>query len=99
MRKRRRNAAEWEALLQRYPESGQSMAVFAAAEGLDADYFERKLLRLSRRSKPSGRSAFVRVTAPVVSTPLVIQIAEVRIYCTESVSPAWIAAVAGALRA
>ena len=99
MRKRRRNAAEWEALLQQYPESGQSMADFAAAEGLDACYFERKLQRLSHRSRSSGRSAFVRVAAPVVSTPLVIQIAEVRIHCTESVSPAWIAAVAGALRA
>jgi hypothetical protein len=98
MKKRRRNATEWEALLQRYPKSGQSMADFAAAEGLDARYFERKVLRLSRRSKPSGRSAFVRVAAPVVSTPLMIQIAEVRIHCTESVSPAWIAAIAGALR-
>ncbi len=99
MRMRRRNAAEWEALLQQYPESDQSMADFAAAEGLDVRYFGRKLQRLSHRSSPSGRSAFIRVEAPAVSTPVVIQIAEVRIHCTESVSPAWIAAVAGALRA
>ncbi len=99
MRKRRRNVAAWEALLQRYPKRGQSMADFAAAEGLDARYFERKVLRLSHRSRSSGRSAFVRVAAPVVLTPLVIQIAGVRIHCTESDSPAWIAAIAGALRA
>jgi hypothetical protein len=85
MKKRRHNRPEWESLVLRSQKSGQSMADFAAAEGLDARYFERKLQRLSHGSRSSGRSAFVRVAAPVVSTLLVIQIAEVRIHCTESV--------------
>ena len=99
MMTRRRNAAEWEVLLQQYPKSGQSMADFAAAEGLDARYFGRKLQRLTRRPRPSGRSPFIQVAAPMVSTPLVIQIGDVRIQGSESLSPAWIAAVAQALRA
>ena len=99
MMTRRRDAEEWEVLLQRYPKRGHSMADFATAEGLDDRYFGRKLQRLTRRARPSGRSPFIQVAAPVVSTPLVIQIGDVRIQGSESLSPAWITAVAQALRA
>ena len=75
------------------------MADSAAAEGLDARYFGRNLQRLTRRPRPSGRSPFIQVAGPVVSTPLVVQISDVRIQGSESLSPAWITAVAQALRA
>lgn len=72
------------------------MEDFAAAEGLTGRYFARKLKRVSGGSKRSG---FVRVSAPPSSAPLVIQIGDVRIHGSESLSPAWLAAVARALRA
>jgi hypothetical protein len=102
MKARRRNAAEWASLLQRYSQSGQSMADFAGAEGLDARYFARKMRRLAGSAKPSARSArsaFVRATPPITTAALMIQIADVRIHSNGPVEPDWIAAVARALRA
>ena len=95
-RARRRSTEEWLALRQRYMTSGLSMEDFAAAEGLTGRYFVRKMRRVKGGPKSSG---FVRVSAPPSAMPLVIQIGDVRIHGTESLSPAWIAAVATALRA
>ncbi|MEZ5599294.1 MAG: hypothetical protein R3E84_23455 [Pseudomonadales bacterium] len=96
MTERRRNAAEWADLTRRFSSSGKSVETFAAAEGLNSRYFARKLKRLTKVHKPSG---FVRVTPGVSSTPVVVQLGDVRIHCTEAVSPQWLAAVASALRA
>jgi len=95
-RARRRNTDEWVALRRQFELSGLSMADFAAAQGLTGRYFVRKLQRVQGGAKPSG---FVRVSASPGSQPLVIQIGDVRIHGSESLSPAWIAAVAQALRA
>lgn len=96
MKGRRRSDDEWAELRQQFESSGLSMKAFAESEGLSTQYFARKLKQLLGDAKPS---AFVRITPPTAAATLVIQLGDVRIHCTESVSPRWIASVAAALRA
>jgi hypothetical protein len=60
-----RSAAEWQALIARYRQSGLGMKEFCAQEGLTLRTFEERYRRQRRAER--GKGQFVEVKAPGVT--------------------------------
>jgi len=70
---RRRSAAEWHGIIERYRQSGQGMNEFCAQEGLTVGTFELWYRRHRRTEQRRGQ--FVEVTAPsVAASPWAVEV-------------------------
>jgi len=91
---RRRNRQQWSELLVEFSSSNQTVEAFCRERGLSSGYFLRKRTQLKRqKSLP-----FVRAKVAVSTEAITIQIQDVQIRCTTSLSPVWLAELAVALR-
>ena len=70
---RRRSAAEWRGIIERYRQSGQGIIEFCAQEGLTVSTFELWYRRYRRAEQRLGQ--FVEVTAPsVAASPWAVEV-------------------------
>ena len=69
---RRRSAAEWHGIIERYRQSGQGINEFCAQEGLTVGTFE---LWYRRHRAAHRKGQFVEVTAPsVAASPWAVEV-------------------------
>ncbi len=91
---RRRNRQQWSELLVEFSSSNQTVEAFCSERGMSPSYFLKKRAHLHRqKSLP-----FVRAKVAVSAEPVTVQIFDVQIRCTASLSPIWLAELAAALR-
>jgi len=91
---RRRNRQQWSELLVEFSSSHQTVEAFCSERGMSPGYFLKKRAQLNRQQK----LPFVRAKVAVAAEPVTVQIQDVQIRCTTSLSPVWLAELAAALR-
>ena len=91
---RRRNRQQWSELLAEFSSSNQTVEAFCSERGMNPRYFLKKRAHLSRQK----RLPFVRAKVAVSTESITVQIQDVQVRCTASLSPAWLAELAAALR-
>jgi hypothetical protein len=91
---RRRNRQQWSELLVEFSSSNQTVDAFCSERGMSPSYFLKKRTHLRRQKK----LPFVRAKVAVSAEPVTVQIQDVQIRCTASLSPVWLAELAVALR-
>ena len=94
MAAQRRNRQQWSELLVEFSSSNQTVEAFCNERGINPAYFLKKRAKLNRQKK----LPFVQAKVAVSVEPVTIQIQDVQIRCTASLSPVWLAELAAALR-
>lgn len=91
-----RSKAQWQALINKFEQSGLSCKAFCEAQGINPDYFSQRRRQLQQETESTG-FARVATESSASAAAMQVRVGDAQLVLPMSISPRWVAELIKAL--